>query len=131
MVRVHAALGLVLLVLVPLASILFDSGVFAWTMYAGAGEYRIDIRITDARGTTHTVAPTGLAEHSSRGGAAVLVGADQFRRGPSLAVLRAHLGELATFACRQRGGVSADVALHERRDEHDTERVTSAHAECR
>ena len=131
MARVHAALGLVLLVLLPIASLVFDSGVFAWTMYSGSGEYRIDIHVRDAQGVVHTVAPTGLADASSRGTAGVLVGADHFRRGPLLAALRTHLDQLALLACRERGGVEAEVVLHERRDERAEDRTTTAHAVCR
>jgi hypothetical protein len=129
--HVHAAVGVALLFVLPAVSSVFGSGMFAWTMYSGSGEYRIDIRVRDERGVAHSVAPTGLAEASSRGAASVLVGADHFKRGPSLAALRAHLGDLAMLACRERHGVEADVVLHERRDDQDPERTTSAHAVCR
>jgi len=127
---VHAIAGALLLIVWPLSSRVFGSGTFAWTMYAGSGEYRIDIRVKDAGGVWHSVAPTGLADQSTHATAGFLVGADHFRRGPSLVVLRSHLEELAAFACRQRMGTEADVALHERRDADDTDHLTSAHAEC-
>jgi hypothetical protein len=129
--RAHAVIGVALLVLLPLGSIVFDSSVFAWTMYSGSSEYRIDIRVRDAAGLLHTIAPTGLADVSSRGSAGILIGADHFRRGPALVMLRSHLGDLASLACRERHGVEADVVLHERRDERDAERTTSAHVDCR
>jgi len=128
--RMHAIVGAIMLVLLPLGSLLWGSGIFAWTMYSGTGEYRIEIRVRDERGW-RSVAPTGLAEAASESAAGVLSGADHFRRGPLLDVLRSHLGELATFACRQRGGIEADVELHERKDATGPERVTRAHRECR
>jgi hypothetical protein len=127
----HVIVGTIVLVVLPIASATLGSGYFAWTMYSGAGEYRVDIRVKDAAGRWRSVAPTGLAESSSAATADVLVGADHFRRGPSLAVFRTHLSELAAYACRARRGVEADVVLTERVDERSPERVTSAHADCR
>lgn len=127
---VHAIVAAALLVILPLGSSLFGSGMFAWTMYSTSGEYRIDIRVRDRAGTWHSVAPTGLARSSTRGTAGILVGADHFRRGPSVAALRSHLAELARFACTERNGAEADVTLHERRNASSPERVTTAHAEC-
>ncbi len=121
--------GIGLLCLLPITSA-FGSGYFAWTMYSGSGEYRIDVRVIDREGRTHAVAPTGLADDASPFTADVLVGADHFRRGPSLAVFRTHLDDFARFVCRERGGASADVALRQRKDASSPERVTSAHADC-
>ncbi len=129
--HLHALVGTALLVVLPLASIALGSGHFAWTMYSASGEYRIDIRVKDAAGTWHSVAPTGLADRASRGTSRILVGADHFRRGPSLTVLRASLPAFAHFVCDERRGVEADVVLHERRDANDPEQTTSAHVVCR
>ena len=129
--HLHLAAGLVLLVALPIASRVFGAGYFSWTMYSGYGEYQIDIRVKDAAGRVHTVAPTALAEASSEATADLLTGADHFRRGPSLALLRDHLGDVAMLACRARGGVEADVVLHERTDESSPERATTAHATCK
>lgn len=130
--HLHLVVGLVLLFAMPIASRAFGAGYFAWTMYSGYGEYQIDIRVKDGAGRVHTVAPTALAESSSEATADLLIGADHFRRGPSLAVLRNHLVDVADFACRTRGGsVETDVVLHERTDASSPERTTSAHARCR
>lgn len=128
--HLHALLGIALLGVLPLASRVFGSGFFGWTMYSGSREYRIEIRVKDASGVWHAVAPTGLASRSSRGAAGVLVAADHFRRGPTLAVLRTNLDDLARFACVERSGVEANVVLHERRDATDAERVTEASVAC-
>jgi len=124
----HVAVGIALFVL-PILSLALGSGTFAWTMYSGSGEYWLDVRVKDESGKWHSVAPTGLAPSSATG--SLLVGADHYRRGPSVALLRHHLDDLARYACVERHGVPAEVVLHERRDANATERVTNAHAECR
>jgi len=129
--QLHAIVAAILLVALPISSDAFGSGFFGWTMYSGAGEFLVEIRVKDASGRSRTVAPTGIADSTSEATADLLVGADHFRRGPSLAVLRSHLGELAAHVCRVRHAAEADVVLRERSDEAAPERVTSAHADCR
>lgn len=125
--RLHAIVGALTLVVLPLVSRVFGDGFFAWTMYSTTGEYRVEVQVHDARGW-RSVAPTGLADHASSSVASLLVSAETYRRGPSVAVLRAHLGELATFVCRERGGDRAVVVLQERRGQN--ERSTREEAQC-
>ncbi len=127
--HVHAIAAAILLVALPISSA-FGSGFFAWTMYSGSGEYAMEIHVKDMAGRWRSVSPTGLAEGSSAATADVLVGADHFRRGPSLAVLRSHLDELAAFACRERHGIEATVVLRERADATSPERATTARVTC-
>jgi hypothetical protein len=124
---VHVAVGIALFI-VPLVSLVFGSGTFAWTMYSGSGEYWLEVRVKDADARWHSVAPTALAGSTPSG--ALLAGADHYRRGTSVDVLRTHLSDLARYACAERHGVVADVVLHERRDANAVERATSAHVEC-
>jgi len=127
--HVHAIAAALLLFALPISSA-FGSGFFAWTMYSGSGEYAMEIHVQDMAGRWRSVSPTGLAEASSAATADVLVGADHFRRGSSLAVLRAHLGDLAAFACRERHGLAATVVLRERANATSPERTTTAHVTC-
>jgi len=128
--HVHLMAGVVLLCLLPIGSA-FGSGFFSWTMYSGSGEYRIDIHVKDASGRWHAVAPTGLADAASPAAGDLLVGADHFRRGPTLTVFRAHLEDFARFVCRERAGASVEVVLRERRDGSGAEHDTTARVDCR
>lgn len=127
--RVHVFVGAVLFVLLPAGSRLFGDGFFAWTMYSRSSEYRIDIEVHDASGW-RSVAPTGLADHASAHVAAVIVGAETFHHGASLAVLQDHLGDFASFVCAERSGDHAVVTLHQRDDAQSQEAVTRVEAAC-
>ena len=129
--QLHGLVGVVLLVALPIASWVFGAGYFSWTMYSGSAEYRLDFRVQDSDGRWRTIAPTGLASSATEATADVLVGADHFRRGPSLTLVRTHLGELASFACRERNGALAEVVLRQRLDAESPELVTTARARCR
>lgn len=127
--RLHVALTLLVAVIIPLASRLFGDGFFAWTMYSSASEYRIRIEVTDASGR-RSVAPTGLCEGASASVAEILVGAESFRPGSSLAVLEAHADELARFVCEQRHADEVAITLEERPSEGGPERVRTTRATC-
>ena len=127
--RVHAGVGAFLFVLLPAGSRLFGDGFFAWTMYSRSSEYRIDIEVHDASGW-RSVAPTGLADHTSAHVGSVLIGAEAFHHGASLVVLQDHLGEFAAFVCTQRSGDKAVVILHQRDDAQSEDVVTRVEAAC-
>jgi hypothetical protein len=102
-------------------------------MFSGAEPYRIDIVATAADGSTESVNPTALASHAAPHVAVYLAGADHWRNGTALvAVLRAHLDELAAYACRETKAASIAVTLRER-ERFGGERVrqTSRAAKCR
>jgi hypothetical protein len=123
----------------PAASRLAGSGSFAWTMYSRADEFRIELVTFDASGAAHRRNPTALAAHAAPGVASLLAGSDHFRAGPSMQSMRAHLGDLAEYACREERDSAADpggtqpfaveLVLHERLYGGDA-RETRAHRVC-
>jgi hypothetical protein len=108
------AVGIVACVVLPAASWLTGSATFAWTMYSRAGEFRIDFVVTDADGHRRSRNPTALAESASVGAASLLAGADHWRQGPSMAMLRNHIDDLADHACLETRAVAVELTLHER-----------------
>src|SRR5262249_18379261 len=111
---VHWTLGILSIVVLPVTSWMSGSLLFAWSMFSSSGLYRIDVTVRDARGRVRVVNPTELAPLSTPSTAIVLAGADHWRRGTSLALLRSHLEDLARFDCRTYEGYSAEVVLRER-----------------
>jgi hypothetical protein len=98
-------------------------------MYSRAGEFRVDLVTFDADGRAHARNPTALAGHAAPAMAALLAGSEHWRPGPSVAVLRAHLGDLAAYACRELGASAVEVTLRER-PASDEERVTTQRKGC-
>jgi hypothetical protein len=127
--RLRWIVGAVACVVLPAASWVQGSRVFAWSMYAHAGEFRIDLVAFDANGRAHARNPTVLAEHAAPATAALLAGSEHWRPGPSLAVLRAHLADLADYACHELGASTIEVTLQER-PSPDRERMTSQRKVC-
>lgn len=113
----------------PAGSLVQGSGTFAWTMYSRAGQFRIDLVAFDADGRAHLRNPTVLADGATPEAASLLAGSEHWRQGPSLAVLRAHLDDLAAYACRDLGAASVELTLHERRDPGE-QRATSSRRRC-
>jgi len=125
----RAWIGAIACVLLPAASWLDGSGTFAWAMYSRAGEFCIDLVAFDADGTPHRRNPTLLAGHAGFGAAPLLAGSDHWRQGPSMAILRHHMGALAEYACSETGAASVEVTLHER-VLGGTERTTTRRRGC-
>jgi hypothetical protein len=110
----RAGIGAIVCVLLPAASWLEGSGTFAWTMYSRATEFCIDLLTFDTAGAAHRRNPTLLASHADPGAASLLAGSDHWRQGPSMAILRHHLAELADYACSETGAAAVEVTLRER-----------------
>jgi hypothetical protein len=110
----RAGIGALVCVLLPAASWLDGSGTFAWAMYSRAGEFCIDLVAFDAAGTPRRRNPTLLAARAGPGASSLLAGSDHWRQGPSMAILRHHLGELAEYACSETGAATVEVTLRER-----------------
>jgi hypothetical protein len=83
-------------------------------MYSRADEFCIDLVTFDAGGTPHRRNPTLLARRAGTGAASLLAGSDHWRQGPSMAILRRHLDELAEYACSETAAVAVEVTLRER-----------------
>jgi hypothetical protein len=126
---IHWVAGAIACFGVPVASWVEGAGQFAWTMYSRTGEYRIDVTAFDARGSPRPVNPTALAEHSAPSAAALLAGSDHWRGGPTF-MIRAHLRDLAGYACGEEAADAIEVTLHERNPGSE-EQTTSRRVGCR
>jgi hypothetical protein len=135
---VRLVAGAMVCLLLPLGSRALGFVWFGWTMYAWDDEFRIDMRVDRGDGRAEPRNPTELAEHAAPSVATLLAGADQWRRGPASSLLRAHLGDLAAYACREEraaGGegpkttIQVELAFHERRSQ-GPERVTRCSYRC-
>ena len=100
MTRIHAAVALLLGLILPAYSWINGSGWLAWTMFAKSETYRVTVRVLDVGGVTHGINPTDLARFMSGDAATFLSGADQFRHAPVGAALRRNLAGLAAVGCR-------------------------------
>jgi hypothetical protein len=125
----RASIGVIACVVLPAASWLEGSATFAWTMYSRAGEFCIDLIAFDAAGNPRQRNPTLLALHAGPGAASLLAGSDHWRQGPSMALLRHHLDELARHACSETGAAAIEVTLRER-VLGGAERATTRRARC-
>lgn len=108
---VHLVAGVIVVVLLPLASWLDGSGQLAWTMFSRTGQYRLAL---SSDGTP--LNPTELAALAGPGPtSAALAGADHFRHHDvARATMRRHLTEVATIACKLRPGTTITARLDER-----------------
>jgi hypothetical protein len=109
--RAHVVVGVVVVLLLPLASWLDGSGQLAWTMFSRTGRYRLEL-ISDGK----PVNPTELAAFAAPGPtSSALAGADHFRHHDvARATLRRHLRDIAGLACKTRPGTTITARLHER-----------------
>jgi hypothetical protein len=127
--RIRLVVGAVVCFLLPAASWLDGSSRFAWAMYSRAIDFRIDVVTFDADGRAQRRNPTALAERASPAAVSFLAGADHWRPGGSLATLRAHAGDLASYACREFGATALEVTIRER-TEGRPERTTAEKIRC-
>jgi hypothetical protein len=127
--RLRWVVGALACVVLPAGSWLEGSRAFAWSMYSRTGEFRIDLVTFGADGKAHARNPTALAAHATPAAAALLAGSEHWRPGPSVAVLRTHLADLAGYACRELGPSALEVTLRER-PANGRERTTTERREC-
>src|SRR3954468_8668575 len=93
--RFHVVVGVVVLVVLPLASWLDGSRQLGWTMFSRTGQYRLELTADGA-----AVNPTELAAAAAPGPTSLaLAGADHFRHQDVMrATLRRHLEDVARLA---------------------------------
>jgi hypothetical protein len=127
--RVRWIVGALVCVVLPAGSWIEGSRFFAWSMYSRAAEFRIDLVTFDADLRARPRNPTALAEHAAPAAGALLAGSDHWRPAPSLAVLRAHLSDLAHYACGDLAATSVEITLHER-SAPGAERATTERMGC-
>jgi len=108
--RIHIAVGLVVVVVLPLVSWLDGSGQLAWTMFSRTGRYRVELIADGVQ-----LNPTEVAAFVAPGPtSSVLAGADHFKHHDvARATLRRQLEEVAILACKVRPGATITARLHE------------------
>jgi len=113
--RPATVLGLLVCLVVPLASWLFDGrGRFAYTMYASTVTYRLEMASVESSGVRRSIDPSEVAGEVSSPAAPFLGGAGDFRTVAQIDALRAHLADVARAACRVRPASMIEIVLHER-----------------
>lgn len=119
-------------VVVPLSSRLEGSAALAYAMYAHAESWRMRVVAWDDARPAHEIAPTELAVHARPSALALLAGADHWRIGAPVHLLRGHLADVARLACDTApASTRVDVTLEERGGVGDDLRTTIASRRCR
>ena len=127
--RLHLAVGVIAIVLIPALSWLDGSGQLAWTMFSRTGQYRL-VLTADGK----PVNPSELAAAAAPGPTSrALSGADHFRHHDVWrATLHRHLDDVAQLVCRLRPRAGVVVArLDERRHTTDAIESTEVTITCR
>jgi hypothetical protein len=103
--------GVIVVVLLPLASWLDGSGQLAWTMFSRTGQYRLELT-ADGK----PLNPSELAAAAAPGPtSSALAGADHFKHHDvARATLRRHLANIASLACKRKPGTTVTARLQER-----------------
>lgn len=115
MTRLHAAVAILVCLIVPAASRM-GAGLFAWTMYSRSAGFRLEVRGRDTNGAIRAISPTELAARGRGPAVTFLAGAERFRHHPGAAILRAHLSDVAGLACRTSGAKQVELFLESRAD---------------
>lgn len=131
MSRVHAAIALLVSLVLPASSWLDGSGQFAWTMFSKSALYKVRIAAVDVDGRRRLVAPTGLAQNAGPSLGTYLAGAEHLRHGPVGPLLRERLDQLGHFACHVEGGTARiEIQLDEQASLEAPVLVTRAVVNC-
>jgi hypothetical protein len=112
--RIHLILGLFACLALPGASYLDGTGRLAYRMFAETRLYALDIVARYPDGHTSAISPTVLGAAAGGSTAAFFGGLDHFRRGPVSIMPRAHLDDIARFACRVTGAAEITLTWKER-----------------
>ncbi len=120
-------MGVIAIVILPLASWLDGSGQLGWTMFSRTGQYRLEITAGAAQ-----VNPTELAAAAAPGPTSLaLAGADHFRHHDVMrATLHRHLDDVAHLVCRLRPGTRVRVRLEERVRTDEEIRTSEVTVQC-
>lgn len=125
--KLHLAIGVLVIVVLPLVSWLDGSGQLAWTMFSRTGHYRLELT-ADGR----PVNPTELAAAAAPGPTAMaLAGSDHLRHHDVMrATMRRHLEDIAQLACRLGRGTQVTARLQERMRTTDAIRTSEVTVRC-
>ena len=131
MTRLHAALAVLVGLLLPAYSWLDGSGWLAWTMFSKSETYRLRVVVVDSAGQPKLINPSALARFAGEQVALYLSGAEHFRQAPIGNAFTSNLGSLAALACRAvPHAARSTVTLDSRKDLDAATRTISAEASC-
>jgi|SRR6478672_8532950 len=130
--RIHLAIGLIAIVVLPAVSLATRAGGLAFTMFSGSGSYRLRVAIVDGAGTARRIPPTAIAAHARGSIGDVLAGSEDWRFAPFGSLVRRRLDQVASLACETVPRARhAQVTLEERRTLNAPVLTTTATAACR
>jgi hypothetical protein len=127
----HAALAVLVVLVLPGYSWLDGSGWLAWTMFSKSESYRLRVAVTDGDNRKTLVNPSALAGGANTQVGLYLSGAEHFRQAPMIDSFAANLRGLGELACRAvPGAARAHVTLDSRRNLDAPVQTTSAEVSC-
>jgi hypothetical protein len=100
MTKLHAAVAVLVALLLPAYSWLGGSGSLAWTMFSRSQTFRLSVRVADKTGRTRIVNPSELAKFADAETASYLLGSEHFRQSPVGSAFVGSLQGLAGLGCR-------------------------------
>ncbi len=100
MTKLHAAVAVLVAVLLPAYSWRDGSGWLAWSMFSKSQTFRLSLHVADKFGRTQIVNPTELAKFADAETATYLMGSEHFRQSPVGSAFVGNLPGLAGLACR-------------------------------
>jgi hypothetical protein len=109
----HLGALFVVAVAVPLTGRL-HWGALDGSMRSRSDSYRLEIVARDADGSERFVSPTAVASRSAYDVRNALSGAERFRSGAAIGVLRSFLPDLAELVCRTTDAAEVDLELQSR-----------------
>lgn len=131
MSRLHAAVALLVAVVIPAYSWRDGSGWLAWTMFSKSQTYRLAVTVTNTDGVVHLINPSELTRLTGDDLGIYLSGAEHYRHAPVGAAFRRELPMLARLACQLvPRSTHARVRLDFRATLDSHVEVTTAQASC-
>lgn len=129
--RFHAALAVLIAVVLPGVSWLDGNGTLAWTMFSKSATYRLQASATRKDGQPVILRAYQVARHNDPWAAFYLEGSDDWRHAPVGLTLRQGLRVIASRTCAFGDLSSVELILQEREHLDDPIRATTARVDCR
>jgi hypothetical protein len=126
----HAAIALLVAVVLPLGSRLGGSGMFAWTMFSKTEMYRLRVEGTRRDGVRRDYDPAALGPYLTPNARHFLPEKDLWRHDPVALTFRTSLRSMARLACRLDDLASTELTFEERATLDAPPRLTTASATC-
>lgn len=128
--RLHAALALLIAVILPGASWLDGNGTLAWTMFSKSATYRLRASAIRKDGQPVVLQAAQVARVSDPWVSFYLQGSDDWRHAPVGRTLRQGLRGIAARVCAFGDLSSVELILHEREHLDDPIVSTTARVDC-